>query len=353
RGTRRPGPRPLQPQRLRHDPIGDAMINRRTFLADTGMGFTGLALSAMLQRDGAAKTEEGAWRPPDGQPHFKPKAKTVVWFFMVGGTSHMESFDPKPELTRHAGKTIGQSPYKSTLESPFLKKNVREVIAGLHKVQPTIYPLQTGFKRYGQSGLEISHWWPHLGACADDLAIVRSFWTTDNNHGAQLQFHTGRHALEGAFPTIGSWVHYGLGRLNENLPQFVVLGTPLADCCGGLHGHGSHYLGPEHDGVRLNVDPKNPLPFATPGGEKFREEQRAEFDLLGKLNRMSGIEYPDDPALRARIKSYELAFRMQTAVPEVFRFDEESKETRELYGLDQAATKEFGMQCLGARRLIE
>jgi hypothetical protein len=103
----------------------------------------------------------------------------------------------------------------------------------------------------------------------------------------------------------------------------------------------------------MNADPNNPLPFASPGPGKFREEQTAEFDLLGRLNRLAGIEYPEDPALRARIKSYELAFRMQTAVPEVFKFDEESKETRELYGLDQAVTKEFGMQCLGARRLIE
>jgi len=272
-----------------HDDADCRRVSRRTFLADTGMGFTGLALGAMLQRDGIARDGGGAWRPPDWKPHFRPKAKSVIWFFMVGGTSHMESFDPKPELTRHAGKTIGQSPYKSTLESPFLKKNVREVVAGLHKVQPTIYPLQTGFKRYGQSGLEVSDWWPHVGACADDLAVVRSFWTTDNNHGAQLQFHTGRHALEGPQPTIGSWVHYGLGALNENLPQFVVLGTPLADCCGGMNGHGANYLGPEHAGVRMNVDPKNPLPFASPGQGTSSDDQAREFELLRRLNRMTAV----------------------------------------------------------------
>jgi hypothetical protein len=159
--------------------------------------------------------------------------------------------------------------------------------------------------------------------------------------------------LEGAFPTIGAWVHYGLGALNENLPQFVVLGTPLADCCAGVNGHGAHYLGPEHSGVRLNVDPKNPLPFAAPGPDKFREEQKAEFDLLGKLNRLSGIEYPGDPALRARIKSYELAFRMQTAVPEVFRFDHEKEAVHRLYGLDHGVTRPFGEFCLAAARLVE
>lgn len=328
--------------------------NRRSFLADLGMGFTGLALGAMLFKDGVARAEPAAkWAPPDGNPHFTPKAKSVIWLFMVGGTSQMESFDPKPELNKYGGKTIEESPYKKTLESPHLKQNLREVIAGLHKVHPKIFPMQVGHRKFGQSGLEISDWWPNVGECADDLAIVRSLWTTDNNHGAQLQFFTGRHALEGAHPTIGSWVHYGLGTLNENLPQFVVLGTPLADCCGGAHGHGSHYLGPEHDGVRMNVDPKNPLPFATPGGDKFVEEQRAEFDLLGRLNRLAGIEYPDDPKLRARIKSYELAFRMQTAVPEIFRFEQETRATHKLYGIDQEVTRTFGQQCLAARRLVE
>src|SRR5207247_231563 len=122
---------------MTHDDAACGRVSRRTFLADTGMGFTGLALGAMLQRDGIAKDGTESWRPPDGRPHFRPKAKTVIWFFMVGGTSHMESFDPKPELSRHAGKTIAESPFKATLDSPFVKQNVREVIAGLHKVQPT------------------------------------------------------------------------------------------------------------------------------------------------------------------------------------------------------------------------
>ena len=127
----------------------------------------------------------------------------------------------------------------------------------------------------GESGIDVSDWWPHLGDCVDDMAIVRSMWTTDNNHGAQLQFHTGRHVLEGNFPTIGSWVHYGLGSLNDDLPQFVVLGTPIADCCGGMGGHGASYLGPEHDGVQLAVDPKNPLPFAAPGRTSTTRSRRA------------------------------------------------------------------------------
>jgi hypothetical protein len=328
-------------------------LPRRAFLADLGMGFTGLALGAMLQRDGVLRAAE-LLREPGAKLDHPPKAKSVIWIFLIGGMSQMESFDPKPELNRHAGKTIEESPYKSTLESPYLKKNLREVIEGLHKVHPKIYPMQVGYQQYGASGLAISDWWQMLGTlCADDLCLVRSLWTTDNNHGAQYQFHTGRHKLDGEFPTIGSWVHYGLGSLNDNLPQFVVLGTPLADCCGGNGAHGANYLGPRHDGIRLAVDPKNPLPFAAPDKSTYREEQASEFELLGKLNRLAAVEYPDDASLAARIKSYELAYEMQSAVPDVVNFAAETDETQRLYGLDQAATKEFGGQCLAARRMVE
>jgi hypothetical protein len=330
---------------------------RRAFLSDLGMGFTGLVLGAMLHRDGIAGDRDApgapSWSPPSGAPHFPPRAKHVIWLFMVGGTSHMESFDPKPALNQYAGKTIAETPHKSTLDSPFLKKNLREFIEGNHKVQPTIYPMQVGYSKRGRSGLEISDWWPHLGACADDLAVVRSMWTTDNDHGAQLQFHTGRHALEGPFPTIGSWAHYGLGSLNDDLPSFVVLGTPLADCCGGMNGHSATYLGPEHDGVPLGIDPGPALPFASPGNATTREEQTRELALLGRLNRLSAVKYPDDPNLRARIKSYELAARMQLSVPQVIDLATETAATRTLYGLDNDATRPFGQQCLAARRLVE
>jgi hypothetical protein len=335
------------------NPHACGRVSRRTFLADTGMGFTGLALGSLFHREGFARDDERAWAPPDGTPHLRPKAKSVIWFFMAGGTSHVESFDPKPALTKYGGKSIAETPFKDALDNPLVKDNLRAFTGSPHKVQPTLYPLQVGFRKRGESGIEISDWWPHVGSCADDLAVVRSLWTTDNDHGAQLQYHTGRHTLDGVFPTIGSWVHYGLGSLNDNLPQFVVLGSPLSDCCGGVNGHGANYLGPEHAGVRLNVDPSNPLPFATPGAGTFVEGQKAQFELLGRLNKLSAVEYPDDPALRARIKSYELAFRMQASVPDVLRLDEEDPETKKLYGVDAAPTKDFGMQCLAARRLVE
>src|SRR5687768_4642492 len=147
-----------------HDP-SCRRVPRRAFLADIGMGFTGLVLGAMLQRDGIARASESpvAYRLPDGKPHFTPRAKSVIFFFMVGGTSQMESFDPKPELNKYAGKTIADSPYKATLDSPLVKKNLREVIEGLHKVHPSIFPMQTGYKKRGQRGIEVSDGFPHGG----------------------------------------------------------------------------------------------------------------------------------------------------------------------------------------------
>ena len=328
-------------------------VTRRAFLADTGMGFTGLALGALLFRDGVAHadTHPKAWSPPDGKPHFKPRAKSVIWIFLCGGLSHIESFDVKPEIDKYAGKSIADTPYKDALDP---KKVNANIVSGnpAHGNRKVLMALQTGYKPYGKSGLVVGDWFKHIVECADDLAVVRSLWTLDNDHGAQLTFQTGRHVREGAHPTLGSWVCYGLGSLNQNLPEFVVLGQPTGDCCGGAWTYGSSYLGPEYGGVRLGSDPKKPLPFLAPDSMS-PEEQAANFSLLGRLNRLAGVDYPDDKNLRARIKSYELAFQMQTAIPETLQLEKETETTRTLYGLDHPATKSFGEQCLVARRLVE
>src|SRR5688500_12854489 len=165
-----------------------AATHRRRFLATAGMGFGALAAGAMLHRDGVVRAEE-AHREADASRSPPAKAKSVIWIFLIGGMSQMESFDPKPELNKYADKTIEESPYKATLDSPYVKKNLREVIEGLHKVHPKIYPMQVGYRQFGESGLAMSEWWERTGAlCADDLCLVRSMWTTDNNHGAQYQF---------------------------------------------------------------------------------------------------------------------------------------------------------------------
>jgi hypothetical protein len=334
-------------------------ITRRSFLADTGMGFTGVALGAMLFKEGVARADAAALAHNVGEggrgarpPLVQPKAKSVIWIFLCGGVSHLESFDVKPELNKYAGKSVDETPFKNLFDE---KKLVKNIVGGnpAHVNRKVLMPLQTGYRAYGKSGLVVGDWFKHVGECADDLAVVRSLWTLDNDHGAQLTWQTGRHVREGAHPTLGSWVCYGLGSMNDNLPEFVVLGTPTGDCCGGAWTYGASYLGPEYAGVRLNVDPKNPLPYLAPAEKMSEEEQRENFSLLGRLNRLAGIDYPDDKSLRARIKSYELAFQMQSAVPETLQLDKESAAIRALYGLDQPATKPFGEQCLAARRLVE
>ena len=329
-------------------------MTRRSFLADCGMGFTGLAMSAMLQRDGIARADDDAFPRPDGRPHHTPRAKNVIWLFMEGGTSHLESFDPKPALNRYAGLTISESPYaRAVLESPYYRRNVRDFGGVPRALMPKLLPLQVGYRKRGQSGIEVSDWWPHVGGMIDDIAVVRSVWCTDNDHAAQYEMHTGHHIFDGYHPSIGSWIHYGLGSSNDNLPSFVALGDPPGLCCGGRGAQNGSYLGPEHDAVQLTVDPRNPLPYAAPAREVAQLEQRAEIGLLRQLNATATARHPDDPALRARIRSYELAFRMQTAVPDVLRFSDENAATRRLYGLDAGPTQRFGTLCLTARRLVE
>lgn len=335
------------------DPSHCPGISRRSFLADTGMGLTGLVLGSMLFRDGQLRANDtgAGWEPPNGDPHSKPRARSVIWLFLCGGVSHMESFDVKPELNRFAGKSISETPYASVL-----KTEGKDVIGAnpVHGNRKVIMPLQTGYKTYGECGLVVGDWFQHVGQCADDLAVVRSLWTIHNDHGAQLTWQTGRHPRELEHPTLGAWAAYGLGTLNENLPEYVVLGVPTGDCCGGAYTHGASYLGPEHGGVRLGTDPANPLPFLRPADNALsREEQASNLSLLGKLNRLAGIDYPDDAHLRARIKSYELAFQMQASIPETLQLEREPEHIRRLYGLDQDHTRDFGRQCLVARRLVE
>jgi hypothetical protein len=322
-------------------------IHRRSFLADLGMGFTGLALGAMLERE--TRGSEAAWAPPDGRPHFAPKAKSVIWLFMNGGVSHLESFDPKPMLNRYAGVAINESPFRDVQDPEKLRLARVVVINDANGQQRNrLFPLQVGFKKYGQSGIELSDWWPCLAECVDDIAVVRSMYTTDDNHGAQTEFHSGRHMLDGEYPNLGAWVHYGLGSLNDNLPQYVSLGRREY-----WNARDGHYLGPAHDAVPLRIDPDRPLDYGRPEGDVTADEQRVGFDLVGRLNRLRGVEYPDDPALAARIQSYELAYRMQRSLPDVLNFSAESEQTRRLYGLDQAHTRDFGMQLLAARRMVE
>lgn len=320
---------------------------RRRFFGDLANGCAGLALASLLARDAQAAP---AWSPPDGKPHFRPKAKSVIWLFLNGGLSHVESFDPKPMLNKYAGKSIASTPFKDVQNPEKLKLARKTVVNDANGNQrDVLFPLQIGYQKHGEAGTEISDWWPHLAKCVDDLAIVRSMYTTDDNHGAQSQFHTGRHNLDGVFPTFGSWVHYGLGSLNENLPQYISIGERVEQQNIGK----AQYLGPSHDAVPLRVDPRNPLDYGTAEMPRSNNQQRIGFELVDRLDRLRAAQEPGDAALAAHIQAYELAFRMQRSVPEVIQFDDESAETQELYGLNKPETRDFGKQLLAARRFVE
>lgn len=327
--------------------------SRRTFLSDLGMGFTGAVLGSMLAEEGILNAA-GAESSPSVRQHHSPRAKSVIWIFLSGGYSHLETFDPKPALNKYAGMTFDKTPFENPINSPLQKKRFRSVPAqevNVRDVYPAIYPMQVGWKKHGQSGIEVTDWWPHLSQQVDDLCFVRNMWTTDNDHAAENQIHTGRHRLDPVEPSIGSWAHYGLGTLNENLPKYVVLGGPTrSDTRQSID---ANYLGPQHAGVPITLDPANPLPFGARQKNQSLEEQRREYQLINQLNELTAVEYPADQELRARIQAYELAFRMQSAVPEAIDFQQETKDTRTLYGIDQDHTKLAGERLLAARRMIE
>ena len=328
-------------------------IARRAFLADYGMGFTGLALGAMLASDGrlqASQTQD----PLSSSAAPPAKAKSVIWIFLSGGYSHVETFDPKPALNEHAGKTFDKTPFENPVHSPLHRKRFRSVPAeeiNVRDVYPIIYPMQVGWKKVGQSGIEITDWWPHLAQCVDDLCFVRNMWTTDNDHAAENQIHTGRHRLDEVQPSVGAWASYGLGSLNENLPKFVVLGGPTNTVT--RPSIDAYYLGPQYAGVPLTLDPSNPLPFGARNSAQTSAMQEKEYELIGELNGLAAVEYPEDDELRARIRAYELAYRMQASVPEAIDFAKETAETQHRYGLDREETKLAGQRLLAARRLIE
>ena len=329
-------------------PFPSTHSSRRTFLADMGLGCTGMALGARLAEAGRGAT------PLESAAHSPARARSVVWIFLSGGYSHLETFDPKPALNKYAGKTFDKTPFENPVNSPLHKKRFRSVAAeeiNVRDVYPTIYPMQIGWKKHGQSGIEITDWWPHLAKHADDLCFIRNIWTTDNDHAAENQIHTGRHRLDEQQPSIGAWAHYGLASQNSSLPKFAVLGGPTrSDTRQSID---SYYLGPQHSGVPIAIDPINPLPFGQRMPTQTQAQQIREYQLIHKLNGLSALEYPHDKDLLARIHSYELAYRMQTSVPEAMNFASESLNTTRLYGLDNPVTKLAGERLLAARRLTE
>ena len=321
--------------------------SRRQFLRQAGGGFGMLALASMLSRDGllgaeppAPVTASGAGAPNPFAPkptHFPPRAKQVIFLYMSGGPSHVDLFDPKPELVRLAGQPIPDS---------FGTFKTRRAV-GKNKLLPPLRP----FQRRGQSGIEYSELLPHIGECADDLCLIRSCYADSVTHPeAVYQMNTGS-ILMGR-PSLGAWAAYGLGTENQNMPAFVVMPDPAGWVKGGAPAWSNGYMPATYQGTILRGGESPILNLNTPAGVTG-DQQRATVDLINRLNRENLAPSEADSELAARIAAYELAFRMQKHAPEVVDISKETAATKQLYGLDDKVTADFGLRCLLARRMIE
>jgi hypothetical protein len=315
---------------------------RREFLWQAGAGFTGLALAGLLDRDGffsnsaRAATVAGNVNPlAPKSPHFQPKAKSVIFLFMYGGPSHVDTFDYKPELYPLDGKSI----------------QVKTFGRGGHKNEGRVVGPKWKFKQYGQCGKYVSELFPHFAECVDDVAFLHSMTADSPIHGsAMLMMNSGR--ILSGHPCLGSWVNYGLGSVNENLPGFVVMLDPTGGPISGAKNWSSGYMPASYQGVILRSAGDPILDLKPPEGMSPAMQRRL-LDTLRDYNedhRVSREGYSD---LAARVASYEMAYKMQTHAPEAVDLTKESEKTQELYGLNDPKTAEFGRRCLLARRLVE
>jgi hypothetical protein len=304
------------------------LINRRDFLLRSGGGFGGLAMGHVLGSDGAR--------------HHVPKAKRVIQLFMNGGVSQMDTFDPKPRLQDLNGQAFdpgaGQL-VESVTNSPGFK-----VLAS---------PFE--FKQHGQCGRWVSSVFPHMAGIVDEVAFLRSMTSKTNVHGLGSYMQNTGFTLPG-FPCMGAWISYGLGRITDNLPEFVVMPDPNGLPYNNLGNFTSGFLPAKHQGTVINVKGESPINFLRAPAEATHitpQSEAAGLDLLRSLNRNYANRFPSDTRLEARLKSYELAARMQLSAPEVFDLSKESAATKNLYGLDGEKTGDFARRCMIGRRMLE
>jgi hypothetical protein len=313
---------------------GFRRLSRRDFLHQSAAGFGLLGLRVLLAADAPASPLAPKI------PHHTPKAKRIIFLLMKGGPSTIDTFDPKPRLERDHGKPV---PFK------------RGLTFGESEVRGLLKPLWP-FKQYGQSGIPVSDLFPNIAKCADDLCIIRSIVGDGVDHGAaMLQLHTGVFSFKR--PSAGAWILYGLGTENQDLPGFITIKPTLGH--GGQNNWSSSFLPAEYQGtpigssgMKVEEIQKEPIPYLVSRGLPS-EYQRYELDMLQKMNRRHAELNNQDPELDARIGVFELAFRMQIKAPAAFEVEKESEETKKLYGLDNEVTRDFGWQCLLARRLSE
>ncbi len=308
-----------------------ARINRRQMLQQAAGGFGFLGLAGLLAENQSTHAATAADPLAIRPPHFPAKAKRVIFLFMSGGPSHVDLFDPKPRLMQDMGKPL-----------PFEKPKLERTKTG------TLLGSPWKFKKHGQSGTEVSELFPKLAECVDDMCVIRSMVADNINHnGACLQMNTGEQAF--SRPSMGSWLTYGLGSENRDLPGFIVISP--AQPAQGAPLWASSFLPASYQGT-LVTDLTKPIEnLANPRFSLPR--QRQQLDLLKQINALHQAQREEDSRLSARIESFELAFRMQTQAPEAFAIDGESVETKKLYGIGESVTDHFGRQCLMARRLVE
>ncbi|MDC0176231.1 DUF1501 domain-containing protein [Planctomycetaceae bacterium] len=309
------------------------MFSRRQLLQSTAVGFPMLALRGLFDSETVA-APPNPLAPRLG--HHLPRAKRILFLFMKGGPSQVDTFDYKPRLQKDHGKPL-----------PFDKPRVQFAPTGKLLGSPWT------FSQYGESGLPVSELFPHTAQHADDLCVINSVHGTNAAHGgALLKLHTGSDNF--VRPSVGSWVSYGLGTENGNLPAFVTICPTLAH--GGVKNWGSGFLPAPFQGTPIGNASLSSADARVPYLENSRHPrqlQRLKLDLLGQFNRRHLDTFGDDGNLEARINSFELAFRMQGEIPEIQDLSKESKDTHKLYGLDQEITADFGRQCLLARRFLE
>ncbi|MES2694539.1 MAG: DUF1501 domain-containing protein [Verrucomicrobiota bacterium] len=320
------------------NPLEDHLhsVTRRTFLRRSGLGFGGIALNSLLGQSLFAAAPGAPQNPLAAHPpHFAPRAKRVIYLHMVGAPSQLDLFDYKPELLKYDGKPSPEH---------FLKGKRFAFLRG----HPNVAATHFNFARHGQSGAEISDLLPNLAKIADDITLVKSVHTDEFNHApAQLFLHTGFGRL--GRPSFGSWITYGLGSENEDLPAYVVLQSgPLAGAGTSLWSPG--FLPSVHQGVQFRSSGDPVLFLSNPEGHS-QSDRRRVLDTVQKLNQAQLADV-GDPEIATRISQYEMAFRMQTSVPELMDIGKESKETLELYGAEPGKAS-FSNNCLLARRLIE
>jgi hypothetical protein len=323
-------------------------VSRRDLLFRAGEGISGLALAYLLNHDGLLGAEPqkanascagsaGIQSPFSPKtPHFKPRAKSVISLFMDGGVSAIDTFNPKPALDKYHGQPLpvkGEVQVQQGFPGPIMRSPYK-------------------FKQYGQSGIAVSELFPHMATCVDDIALIQSAQGRSNDHSISHFEWTSGSLLTG-FPTLGSWVTYGLGTENQSLPAFVVVYDHRGGPYNGPSNWGAGFLPASYQGTVFRsmgdpiLDLRPSADYVTP------EEQRARLDQLALLNHQHEEKHPGSSELTARIASYELAYRMQGCAPQAVDFSDESDETKQLYGLDHPITEPFGRQCLMARRLVE